>query len=523
MNNFSTVENYFQLSNWQSWVALIFVILSIIILTIFKAKKAPEKKVLFVAFLIGIFGGVIFAFLSSNQAISSAVDVVPEWESDVALWLNLIGTIFIFLLSFMIPLLIFTTIIKIFSSFNKGKKQSLKKNFLSLFQIFLSSIFVILLAIGFFFAFGKDIKYNDLFTEKTKIFADQLYLVSHFLFSPIILLASVSIAFVFVIVMKTMKQNNVDNVKEIERFLNNFNFFILEAIKVILKLVPFVIATSIPILFLKSFAFSYIDALLSIALILFGFAILMFFHYFFLFIFNYKKHSFKDNLKKQKEIFLFGLSNDDIEKEFLLLNETEKEKNSFFAKIYSGTTVTSLYIPISMLLITTNNSSLVMGVNFYLTLVLVVLIISIGIWETNSKSILASDVLLQSVSLSSTFFLSLFLPLTFIFKPIEKMINVNSILLSTTMIEKIDNLRIKKSKKKQVTPLLLTENTLEETNSNITEIDIYETKSYNKEKLFDDLKVNEVINILEENIEDYEEIEFDLDDINDSDYDGNVW
>lgn len=248
------------ISTWFSGFAFLFTILTIF-LVIFWLKKIGRGKTIIYSLFLG-FGGFIFFMLLINLGGTVSSLGIQQAQD----WLTLFSTIFISLLSFIIPIFIFNTIILLIN--RRGDDKKTHRLFISsicflvffpIIGILVALLFIPLIVLispqvigpvsptpilDWINAFFNNSDNQSLLTIFNTLIPNSINIFA----STELIGAVVVIGFIFGIVIKLLNKENPREYNSIINFFETTNKINIKYISYVLVLIPFVIATRIPIL-----------------------------------------------------------------------------------------------------------------------------------------------------------------------------------------------------------------------------------------------------------------------------------
>ncbi len=257
----SSIGYIFGLSTWQSGLALIFLLVAIVALVLIY-KKWGKKISLVSGFGIGIIGliifGIIFHYLPPTPYFQEDGSGIT-WVDEVNDWLMMPSSIFLSLISFVIPLYVFGSIILLINNQNKKAKSHawmFSSSMILLIILPLIGIAVALLLLPLINLIPEGSVLVGGETEATENASIPNIVVmilpySLMMFtSPAFLGSVVVFAILIGVVIKMMEKNHEQRHHDIVYFFETFKIVSNSYLKYVLLLIPLVIATRLPMLML---------------------------------------------------------------------------------------------------------------------------------------------------------------------------------------------------------------------------------------------------------------------------------
>lgn len=252
------------LSSWESFVTLLYLIISFTILILLIKKKVKWGNVIFTSIILGFIGGGILATMYFTDEVFNpnypvppifpSVELVPTWYYEANDWLNIVPTLFIRITIFFVPILIFSTIVKIFSSDNSNQGKILG---ISIPIFILIAVMGSLITLAFWPLFNllsgsipkTDSLFNDgINTATTSIFSWIPNSLSIFV-SPVTTFSIIIFSIILSLSLKFIDEEKHSSKESFVNFIDKLNELIIESLAFISKAIPFVICSKIPVLF----------------------------------------------------------------------------------------------------------------------------------------------------------------------------------------------------------------------------------------------------------------------------------
>ncbi|NOQ50346.1 MAG: cation:dicarboxylase symporter family transporter [Mycoplasmataceae bacterium] len=247
------------ISHWLSLVVFLYFLAVIFILTFLLIKKS--EKIIRTSFVLALFGGIGYAFLTAFFQPDPTINPNnPTWIDEAQSWLVLFTYLFLELVLIVIPFFIFFTIIKTLNGTRHSKisYENLIKGF---FSIWLMPLIAITVAIAMWPLISLIQEFpTDNSTLNTDDFDSQITTIPGIINSSIpnsiniftsidFILSVVFFAIFMGIIIHVIHRKDNKAGEGIIRFATNSQMVISKYIKMVSALIPFVIATRIPLLF----------------------------------------------------------------------------------------------------------------------------------------------------------------------------------------------------------------------------------------------------------------------------------
>lgn len=251
----SHLRHFFGISYWQSILALVFLITSIIVIA-FVYKKYGRHKAVMTGFIFGIVGAISFGLM--YQFTSSLLNAEGySWVTETEMWLTLISTIFLGLIALIIPFYIFVSIVKVVNykgTSMKGKTYGL--TFAMMAVMILIGITVAFVLFPLVKLINNNISYlppiepfsGDHVTEESLASIPEM-IVSWVPFSLSIfgstayIISVIILGLIFGLIIKFSRKSSPEVSKSLYNFFHHFGELINVFFRWVMVLIPFVIAT----------------------------------------------------------------------------------------------------------------------------------------------------------------------------------------------------------------------------------------------------------------------------------------
>ncbi len=503
----NTIGWLFQLSTWQSAVALVFLVVSFSLIILWKKRSNRLAKFtnLF-AIILGLLGGIIFFIISNYTGNDFSLlkpedPIPPTWETEVLTWFNLMQGIFVALISFFVPFLIFSTIILVVTK--RERDLSSKDFFVSVLSLIGVVAFGVLLAFAFY-PLSKTIKYDGLAPASEgaipnnlpSIFASWFPGSISIFTSPKFLISVVIMALIFGVIINKLNKEKNEAAISIIGFFEKLNLLFMRGISFCLLLIPFVIASKLPSLFLDIYGIQAKDYGIFIGIILAASAIILIIGTALMFLLTIKTNIKRHLISYQKNALITGFFSQSSASTLPYTIEAARNltNNSRVASL-TPTLGTSMglimcggFFPTTVTLITAANTPLfVINASFFVILFFMAISVSIGVSGTPGTASITTTSLLQNNGLSLDIFTVMGLSLEPIIDPIRTAINIHAVLLATMITDKIVSIKVPEKFKAKFPRLFVKANVLDEE----TAIDDYHgTSEYSEEIMGIDLFEN---------------------------------
>ncbi len=253
----NSVGYIFGLSTWQSGTALIFLLIATISI-FFIYKKWGRITSLCLAFGIGLVGLVVFGYIFAISKPGIPPEGSITWVDEVNNWLAMPSSIFLSLISFVIPLYVFTSIVLLINNQNKEAKNHawmFSSSMILLVILPILGIAIGLAMIPLINLIPQDIipydPNNVIENENSSIPNIIVKILPYSLImltSPAFLGSVVIFAILLGIVIKTTEKNHAPRHHDIVFFFTTIKIVSDRYLGYVLMLIPLVIATRLPML-----------------------------------------------------------------------------------------------------------------------------------------------------------------------------------------------------------------------------------------------------------------------------------
>ncbi len=428
--------DFLMLSNWESWFAIGFIVVSFVVLIFLKRKKISNFNLLIIASSIGLLGFAIFETFSTQFATTTLT--ANSWEVEVFQWLRLVPNIFILLTIIVIPLLMFVSFINYFIN----SKIDSRKRFV-LINVLL--MVLILIGIGIGMAFTPLLKEVDIVDVNTSMSATQDSLVGMItswipatlaiFASPIFIISVTILSILITVVMLRVKKVNEKTFEVVSSFFKHLNNVLLVYLMLVFAILPFVALTSISMLGVGNFfEIDVVGYIIFLAIVI---AIALFI-YFANVLMVYGLSRLKVNPDPNYKTLLFGsrfefknylddeVSMDQLRESRSFLNH-DGQYNSFALWTKGASLMfNGGFLPTTIVIIAAQNSNISMDYVFYISITLAILFLSFTLRGVNSQEVTIS---IGAVQFSQVPLPSLYIfvfPLQLLLKPLNYFVNNTS-------------------------------------------------------------------------------------------------
>ncbi len=463
----NTIGWLFQLSTWQSAVALIFLVVSFTLIILWKMRlKRLAKFTNLFAIMLGLLGGIIFFVISNYtgndfSSLPPGDPVPPTWETEALTWLNLMQGIFVALISFFVPLLIFSTIVLVITK--REKDLSSKDFFVSIISLIGLVAFGVLLAFAFY-PLSKMINYDGLepATSGTvpnnlpSIFASWFPDSISIFTSPKFLISVVVMAFLFGIIINRLNKEKNEAANSIISFFEKVNLLFVRGIGLCLVLIPFVIASKLPTLFLNVYGIQAKDYGIFVGIMIGASVIILIIGTILMMLLTIKTNIKKHLFSYQKDALITGFFSQSSASTLpYTIEAARKLTNNSRVSTLTPTLGTSMglimcggFFPTTVTLITAVNTPMfVINASFFIILFFMAISVSIGVSGTPGTASITTTSLLQNNGLSLDVFTVMGLSLEPIIDPIRTLVNIHGVLVATMITDKLVNMKLPKKLK----------------------------------------------------------------------------
>ncbi len=538
---------FLMLSNWESWFALVFVVVMFAVLIFLKQrKKISNFKILILASIMGVVGFGIFEILTTQ--IPTEVMTSSSWEFEVFNWLKLTPDIFILLVVMIIPILMFVSFINLFIN----SKIESRKRFILINGL---TILSILIGMGLGFALLpalKSIDIADVAVVNDPSDDSLIGLINGWIpstlsifLSPIFLISIGVFSIIITAVLFRVKKTNNKTFEATSNFFKHLNNIVFTYLGFVFLMLPFVVLTSLSMLGVGNFFelnitdyLIFLGIIIGVALLIYGLNILI--------VFGFSK--FITNSKPNYKTLLFGskgelqnylndkISDDQLRETRTFFNEANNNHYNNFVIWTKGAPLifNGGFLPIVIVLISAQNSNMTLDYTFYISLIIVNLFVSFSLRSTNNHESTVSISTLQSVQAPFTGLYVFLLPLQLILKPLNYFVNNSSTLMTIYSAEALTHTWIYNRNVYEIQEVNDTDSNQLSPKEEMG-IDIVEDKTL-VDTIIDQLNNSDGtndfygnVNIVEENVEDFteqirEELEKELNDLESTDEkERNVW
>lgn len=253
-----------QITNWSTFTIVLYLIISIILISIIWFKKYSLITRIVISLIIGIIGGIITILFSIEHSWvwSTTTGEISQY-TEYILWLNIIPTIFVSFMLFFSPFLLFSRISDILLNENNKNFNLINlKNLTTIIIISTIIIIILFLCQNYYpdiFSSSlseKDDGYNSLVSSYPVLrentgFSDWISSSSIPPFwSIIVIFYTFLYSILFVLIVKILDLKGIKYAKEIKAYINGFQILIENIISTISKMIPYVIFSVIPIMIL---------------------------------------------------------------------------------------------------------------------------------------------------------------------------------------------------------------------------------------------------------------------------------
>lgn len=487
--NPESIGHLFSLSTWQSAIGLIFVLITVLIISFILIKFKSKKMAMIAALIIGVIGmgifGMIFHFTPPetydemtlidliNEAViigdwSEVVEWIQTggevtfitWEDEVRDWLSILTTMFISGLLLIVPLYIFTAIVSFIIDENSSKigKKTYGTSTLTLMMLPLIGILIALLTIplinlidtslldglegGSLSHEGHD---HDTSSTITDILSTSVGSSLAIFVSPESLLSVVIFGIIIGFIVKTLKKDNEDYFKSTKKFFEILKKIISKYLEIIMILLPFAIATRMAMILMNNSPGNEAK-LIGIWLGIYALGSIIIFTITFVITISIstKEKSFKEKSSAILEHSLFAFVNPNI---IATLPSTQKTSITLGAKdeianltptkgTFMGLIMCAGFMPMLVVLTTAHFDS---GITWHIVLIAIPIIfaISIGTVGMGHADMIVVLSALGTLGLSETFYLSVALILSPITETVATVNNTNAHISATLITNKV--------------------------------------------------------------------------------------
>ena len=423
--------------SWQAILVMILLIVGISSFFLYKRSKKQEKKKLFTfMFLTGTLIGLVMFIVYSLTATQNpepplGLDITwVTWEDEVFSILSLATSIYFSLLTLIIPILIFTLLIVII---NKNRHNS-KVNAKSFFVSFMSLMLMVVIGIAVAFALTPLIKIIVLPENDSSFVIDSgtdyetipgiinsLVPTSIAVFTSIsVILSIVFLGLFFGFILRSLHKTNHNRGEKIIRFFEHLQKVVQEYIKVIALMLPLVIISRIPILFIGDIFENLFNLGIFFVVFIIGWAIVTFMESTIaiaamrkginqnisntrLFFNSIKPYWAESLTKVNTSILLPYTINTSLE-----LNG-DKEMSYFTPTLGTamGQSICGAFYPAFIAIMSANLAGIELGLQFYVLLTIIILVSNIGVTGIPGADSAVNLIVLGSMGIPTTYYMNI--------------------------------------------------------------------------------------------------------------------
>ncbi len=453
------IGEVFVLSYWQTGVIFAFIFISAIAVFILN-RKIKWSNLILSAVAIGLIGGLIIFGLNQTYVdpdTGFTDDGDPLWHAEAITWLNIFPSMFISLMLFFVPFIVF---VNIFLSLTRRKITT--RFFVKVISSFAFFVIIAILVAFALWPIWNQVKFDitapdtaedDLIITIPEIVVGWIP-TSISIFADAVLVMSCIIAgIMFAIIVNILGKYDYERAEGIIAGMTNFQTLINTCLKYIVKLIPMVIVCKLPSLFVKDIAQNF----MSIAYYLLGFFMGIFIILLIVTIIQLlckpKGVSSKRLFSTIQEPLTFAFFS---QSSLATVPLTTKSLNKLGVDDHISTIIPSMgasmgvvicaaFYPVSIAIVTIQNMQAAdMGfgaassmISFIILLFVVTLISSFGVAGVPGTATAATTTVLGGVGLPLTFY-TLILSLDPLIDMFRTMGNVDAILANSMMQDKIN-------------------------------------------------------------------------------------